>query len=432
MAVAIKSILEQSPAQNAGLKAGMLLCSINDNPINDGLDYEFYSAAKNPVVVAGFEGDAKAFYITKEEYEPLGCQFESYLIDETHRCKNSCMFCFIDQMPKGMRESLYVKDDDERMGFLFGNYITLTNLSQREVERIIDMRFSPVNISVHTQDPALRVQMMKNPNAGKALEIIPVLAAAGIAMNFQLVLVPGVNDGEELRKTITWLAGFAPHTQSIAAVPVGITKHRQKLCHIKPYTSENAKTQLEIMLTEGENLLAKTGKRLVYPADEWFLLAGRDIPRASFYDGYPQIENGVGMWRSFEDDFYEALKNNKQWPKKAEADIVVGTLVAPLFYKFAELLRKKNKNYVLHVHSVINHFFGESITVTGLLTGGDIARQLADEVASGRLLLPANVLRAQGDVMLDNMTPQQLGQKLNAKVQVVKQDADLLLDAILG
>ncbi|MDL2294479.1 DUF512 domain-containing protein [Ruminococcaceae bacterium OttesenSCG-928-D13] len=433
MPVTIKSVAQGSPAEAAGLRGGMRLCSVNGHPVDDGLDYEFHTAASS-LVLAALDGDKQLFFrVEKDEYQPLGCEFESYLITGQHRCINSCVFCFIDQLPAGMRESLYFKDDDERLGFLFGNYITLTNLTERELARIIEMRFSPVNISVHTVNPELRVQMMGNRHAGEALGAIPKLAAAGIAMNFQLVLVPGMNDGEELRRSIRWLAGFAPQTESIAAVPVGLTRHRQGLPELAAYTEQTAAEQLDLMLAEGERLLKETGSRVFYPSDEFYLLAKRPLPDEDFYEGYPQLENGVGLWRLLREEFAAALEEYEgEDGSDIAVDIATGVLAAPLLEELAGLLAEKFPGARVTVHTVENRFFGPGVTVAGLLTGGDIMEQLAGKLQSGRLLLVADMLRAEGDRLLDDTTPAEIGGALGAEVEVVPRGGEALLAALLG
>ncbi|MFV0414519.1 MAG: DUF512 domain-containing protein, partial [Oscillospiraceae bacterium] len=431
VAVSIVNVSRGTPAYKAGLRSGMLLMRIDGHEIRDGLDYEFYSSpAAFPVVV--MHGDSEiTYHIKKQEYEPLGCEFASYLIDKHHSCCNKCVFCFIDQMPKGMRPSLYFKDDDERLSFLFGNYVTLTNLSQREIQRIIEMRIAPVNISVHTANPTLRVEMMKNRHSGEVLRFIPELAAANISMNTQLVLCPGLNDGEELRYTIEWLARYRPAVQSIAAVPVGLTKFRDGLHPLRSYTQAEAAKQLDIMLEYGDRFARQEGLRLVYPSDEWFLLAGRALPPEDFYDGYPQLENGVGMWRLLYDEFTEQLAARKKQPKARRVDLATGTLAAPLFEEFAGMLAKKYPQVSLRVHAVKNDFFGHGVTVAGLLTGGDLMNQLKGRLSSGILLLPEAMLRAEGDVFLDDTTPKQLEEALGIRVIKVPQGGDGLLQAIL-
>lgn len=311
MAVKVTGVQKGTPAQKLGL-SGCTLLSIDGNEINDMLDYEFYS--QGPVLELAVVRGARLEYVRaeKEEYAPLGCEFESYLIDKKHSCKNKCMFCFIDQMPKGMRETLYFKDDDERLSFLFGNYITLTNLNEHEVQRIIRMHISPINISVHTMDPQLRVKMMKNKHAGEVLAYLPRFAAAGIEMNCQLVLCRGINDGDALRFTLRELGGLYPAVKSIAAVPSGLTKYREGLYPLQPYDRQTACGVLDILEEFGQSWHRAHGVRLIYPGDEWFLLAGRPIPPEEYYDGYPQLENGVGMWRLLLDDFLTALPGQKR------------------------------------------------------------------------------------------------------------------------
>lgn len=437
LAVHIETVERESPAWQAGLRPGMEIISINGKGIVDGLDYEFYTVAEELDILLRDGTAERHVCLQKQEYQPLGCGFETYLIDRQKHCRNKCIFCFVDQMPKGMRPSLYFKDDDERLSFLFGNYITLTNLGERELQRIIDMRFSPINISVHTVDSALRCQMMGNPKAGEALAAIPRLAKAGIELNFQLVLCPGVNDGEKLVESLRWLAGFYPQTQSIAAVPVGLTRHRQGLARLRPYTAAEAAAQLDIMLQMGDACVTEHGQRLVYPSDEWFLLAEREIPPADFYNGYLQLENGVGMWRLLLDEFADALaerfdEDAPPCPKPPpQADIVVGTLVEPLFLQLDAMLQTVCPGARLHVHAVRNEFFGHDITVTGLLTGRDIMAQLAGRLQTGRLLLPARTLRAEGDLLLDDTTPEQVAEHLGAEVIVPGEGGDALLAAIL-
>lgn len=430
MAVPIKDVEPGSPAAKAGLRGGMELVSLDGREVRDGLDYEFHSPPAQLRVVVRANGRLRELTVHKEEYQPLGCLFESYLIDGQHSCRNRCVFCFIDQLPDGLRPSLYFKDDDERLGFLFGNYITLTNLGDAEIDRVIEQRI-PVNISVHTVNPELRVKMMRNKHAGEALRYIPKLAAAGIPLNFQLVLCPGLNDGEELRRSLEWLAALRPAVQSIAAVPVGLTRYRAGLYPLESYTPATAASQLDILLEYGERFLRQNGQRLVYPSDEWFLLAGRPIPPADFYEGYPQLENGVGMWRLLEDEFSEALAEAEAPIAPREADIAVGVLAAPLFHILAARLEERFPEVKLHVHEVENHFFGPGVTVTGLLTGGDIIGQLRGKLQSRRLLLPYMTLRNEGDLLLDGTSPANLHEALGVEIIVSEPGGEALLETIL-
>lgn len=427
MAVKIDWVDPASPAEKLGLAPGDVLVSIDGQDIRDGLDYEFYAAGANPVLVVEKEGARHTLQAQKEEYQPLGCGFSSYLIDRQHACKNKCVFCFVDQLPRGLRKSLYFKDDDERLGFLFGNYITLTNLSEQEVQRIITMRFSPVNVSVHTANPRLRVEMMGNKQAGQALDILPRLAAAGITLNCQLVLCPGINDGEELVYSLDWLAGLGDSVASIAAVPVGLTRHREGLAPLQSYDRQGAARQLDILLQKGEEFSQRLGRRLAYPSDEWFLLAGRPIPPEEFYDGYPQLENGVGMWRLLYEEYTAALQDLHFAQTAPQADLAVGMLAAPLLQQLADLTRAQYPKAHLAVHPVVNDFFGPGVTVTGLLTGQDIVAQLQGKLISRRLLLSEDVLRAGEEVFLDGMTVQDLERQLDTQVQIVPRSGEDLL-----
>ena len=430
MAVRVTGTDKGSPAQKANL-ADTVLLSIDGNEINDMLDYSFYSSGAQ-LELAVMRG-AKLEYIKleKEEYEPLGCSFESYLIDKKHSCRNKCMFCFIDQLPKGLRETLYFKDDDERLSFLFGNYITLTNLNPHEVERIKRMHISPINISVHTVEPELRVKMMTNKNAGAVLRYLDEFAAEDIAMNCQLVLCRGVNDGGHLRKSIEKLASLYPAVRSVAAVPSGLTRFREGLYPLTPYDKETATGVLDILEEYGDLYREKYGTRLVYPGDEWFLLAGRPIPPADYYDDYPQIENGVGMWRKLHDEFMEALPAVRQPLLPRAIDVVTGEAAEPLIRMLAGALQAAHRNVRITVHCVKNDFFGGNITVAGLLTGTDLIAQLKGRLKSHTLGVPETMLRDENDKFLDDVTIKQLEKALGVRVRILPQDGAALAAALL-
>ncbi len=436
MPVEILDVQRHSPAWKAGLRGGMSLVSIDGREIDDGLDYEFYSAGENLKLLVFADGEEKQIQVKKAEGEALGCEFGSYLISAQRHCRNHCVFCFVDQLPEGLRSSLYFKDDDERLGFLFGNYITLTNLSQRDIQRIIEMRISPINVSVHTVNPQLRVKLMGNKDAGRALEILPKLAEAGIFLNAQLVLCPGLNDGDELRRSLTWLVeNLYPALQSVAAVPVGLTKYRQNLYPLRSYTPAEAEAQLDILLEYGEACLKEKGERLIFPSDEWFLLCKRPIPGEDFYDGYPQLENGVGMWRLLQEEFTAALgtlEEQEEPPPPCEADLATGTLAAPLLQNLAKALHASYPQLVLHVHAIQNDFLGHSITVAGLLCGVDIQKQLQGRLYTKHLLLSQNLLRAGQAVFLDDQTPETLAETLHTEVHMIPGDGASLLDAVLA
>ncbi len=431
MAVIVKSTNAGTAAHRLNL-SGCTIVSINGSEINDMFDYEFHTKNEQLEVVVIQNDKSKILKVKKQEYDPFGCEFETYLIDEKHMCKNKCIFCFVDQIPTGLRSDLYCKDDDERLSFLFGNYITLTNLSQREVARIIEMNISPVNISVHTVNPKLRVQMMKNPKSGEVLRYIDDFNKAGISMNFQLVLCPEINDGEELVKSIEKLSGYYPNVQSIAVVPVGLTKYRQKLEQLTPYDKESATKQLEIMLEYGDECLEKYGSRLIYPSDEWFLLAEKPIPECTFYEDYPQLENGVGMYRRLYDEFCEELENSKRPFFKRSFDVVTGVITSELAQELCNILHKKFHNVHAKIHVVKNEFFGGNVNVTGLLTGEDIIKSLKGNLCSKTLLLPENILRDESDLLLDNTSVADIEKALCVKVKILPQSGAKALQVMLG
>lgn len=430
MAVKIAGTEKGSPAEQRKL-AGATLLSIDGNEINDMLDYEFYSSGSSLELALMRDGKLNYEHIEKGEYQPLGCNFESYLIDKKHACANKCMFCFIDQLPKGLRSTLYFKDDDERLSFLFGNYITLTNLSPHEVERIKTMHISPINISVHTTDPALRVQMMKNKRAGEVLRYIDEFAAAGIEMNFQLVLCRGVNDGDKLRESIEKLAGLYPAVRSIAAVPAGLTRYRQDLPPITPYDRQTAGEVLDILEAYGARYQSAHGVRIVYPGDEWYLLAGRPVPPWEFYDSFSQLENGVGMWRMLHDEFMEALPDMKPPLLPRHIDLATGELAYPLVKMLTDTLQAMCRKVHIHVHCIKNHFFGGNVTVAGLITGTDLKAQLKGRLRSRTLGIPEVMLREEGDMFLDDVTVKQLERALGVRVRVLPSRGAELLAALL-
>ncbi len=432
MAVTIESLEKNSPAARLGLQPGDSLVTIDGHEINDMLDYEFYTARTSFSLDALCSGEQRAFSVKKEEYRPFGCNFKTYLIDKQHTCCNKCIFCFVDQMPPGMRDTLYFKDDDERLSFLYGNYITLTNLSQKEADRIAAMRISPINISVHTVDPEMRVKMMINRFAGETLRYIDQFAAAGIEMNFQIVLCPGWNDGAYLQQSLEKLSSYYPAARSIAVVPIGLTKYREGLPHIDPLTGESAAATIDQIEAVGRANLEKYGERLVYPSDEFFLLAKRPIPDAEYYGDYSQLENGVGMMRLLEEEFDAALaKSRRKWlPFKA--DLVTGEASYGLLCTLAEKCMKKNPGLRLQVHCIKNEFFGGNVTVTGLVTGRDLLAQLEGKLISRRLLLPRVMLRAEKDLFLDDVHVDDVAKKLNVGVRVTESDGADLLDAMLG
>ncbi len=431
MAVTIKSVIKKSPAARRGIKDGDVLLSLNSHPVNDFLDYQFY--AKEKVLRTEFKQDGRVKYavVRKEEDEDMGLEFENFLMDKQQRCKNKCIFCFIDQLPDNMRKSLYFKDDDSRLSFLFGNYITLTNLTERDVERIIEMHISPVNISVHTMNKDLRVKMMNNKNAGECLDIIKRLADNGIEINTQLVLCPGINDGKELEYSLNELGKLYPGVQSIAAVPVGVTKYREGLFDMPEYNRETAGEVIDIINSFGDSFKEKHGTRLAYAADEFYLKAEREIPDGDYYESYCQIENGVGMWTSFKDEFMSALAD-AEFTEARKVSLATGTAAYPLMKSLSQSLMLKFPQVRIEVYEILNDFFGHSITVAGLITGNDLIDQLRGKELHGNLLIPSVMLRSEGDIFLDDVSVRDAEKELNVKIRAVSCDGADLLDGILG
>ena len=433
MSVIIKSVERGSPAYKAGIKSGDNLLSIDGNEIMDVLDYRFYQDNERLTVeVIDSSGKTKTARIKKDEYEELGLEFETYLMDKKHSCRNKCVFCFIDQLPKGLRESLYFKDDDSRLSFLFGNYITLTNITEHEVERIIKMHISPINISVHTTNPNLRVKMMANKNAGKALQIIDRFNSAGIKLNCQLVLCPGYNDGEELERTLSDLSRLE-NAECIAAVPVGLTAYREGLAEIEPFNKQTAGAVLDIIDKYGDICLTKYGQRRIYGADEFYLLAEREIPEADYYGDFLQLENGVGLWSLLRSEALDAL-NDCDYKLEDERiiSLVTGEAAYPLIKMIAEKCMGKNPLLKARVFPIKNNFFGGKINVSGLVTATDIEAQLKNEDLGEELLIPSVMLRAEGDMFLDSVTVDELSKRLGVKITPVNNDGYELVDAILG
>ncbi len=433
MSVVIRGVEENSPAGKAGILPGDRLLKIGKNEIMDVLDYRFYqNAVRLSVVVEKADGKLKKYRIRKEEYEELGLLFDTYLMDEKRSCKNKCVFCFIDQLPKGLRESLYFKDDDSRLSFLFGNYITLTNITEHEISRIIKMHISPINISVHTTDPELRVRMMTNKNAGSVLSVMDRFNDAGIRMNCQLVLCPGWNDGEQLERSLRDLTALEM-VECIAAVPVGLTKCRAGLTELVPFDRQTAENVLDILDRFGDECVRKYGERRVYGADEFYLLSGREIPSASYYGDFLQLENGVGLWALLREDARQSL--DEMPPQKATGrtvSIATGVAAAPLMKEIAKNCEEKTDGLSVNVYTIVNHFFGERITVAGLVTATDLLEQLNGKELGEELLIPSVMLRAEGDLFLDSISLEDVSRRLGVPVTPVDNDGESLTQAIIG
>ena len=432
MSVLIKDVIKFSPADKKGIKAGDTLVKISGHEITDFLDYQFYTKDSKISAVYEQEGKTKAVWIKKGEDEDLGLTFETYLMDKERHCKNKCIFCFIDQNPKGLRESIYFKDDDSRLPFLFGNYITLTNLSERDVEKIIEMHISPVNVSVHTMNKELRVHMMKNKNAGESLSILHRLAENGITINTQLVLCPGINDGEELRYSLEKLGELGESVQSIACVPVGVTKHREGLFEMPEYNAKAAGEVIDIVNEYGEKFKEKYGTRLVYAADEFYLKSGRELPDGEYYETYCQIENGVGMWTSLKEEFLDEFENCEGTDPERHISVATGVAAYPLIKELAEIFESKYNKSKIDVYEIKNDFFGHSITVAGLITGNDLINQLKDKPLAKQLAIPSVMLRSEGDLFLDSVSVEEIEGALNVTLKVNDCTGYSLFDSFMG
>ncbi len=433
MAVIIEGIEKESIAENLGISAGDTLVSINGNKISDVLDYRFYQNNEEvSVVILDKSGNQTQYDILKDEYEELGFTFKTYLMDKKRSCRNKCIFCFIDQLPKGLRESLYFKDDDSRLSFLFGNYITLTNITDSEIDRIIKMHISPINISVHTTNPELRVKMMANKNAGESLKAIYKLNDAGIKMNCQLVLCHGYNDGIELEKTLFDLTELQ-NIECIAAVPVGLTKYREGLTPLTPFDKSSAENVLKIIDKYGDKCIEKYGERRCYGADEFYLLANREMPDAEYYGDFLQLENGVGLWALLKSEVQEAFANIKpKKHKKRHVTIATGVAAYPLISEIAKKCEERYSFITCDVYKIKNNFFGEKITVTGLVTATDIIDQLKGKDLGDELIISACMLRSERDMFLDSITVFELAEALDTNVAVADNGGYELLYAILG
>ena len=432
---AVKSVDPRSPARRAGVRAGETLTHINGHPIVDVLDYKFYSYdPRLELTLKAPDGTSRTLRIRKREGEDLGLEFETYLMDRARSCANHCIFCFVDQMPPGMRESLYFKDDDARLSFLLGNYLTLTNLSPREVQRIIDLRISPINVSVHTTDRELRARMLKNRRAGEGIGIMERFAANHITMNCQIVSCPGVNDGPALDKTLADLAAMYPSVNSVSVVPVGVTKYREGLYPLQTYTQETASALIGQVEAFAARHLEEHGTRLVWCSDEFYLLAGRDLPPEDYFEDFTQLDNGVGMLTLLTQEFSRALALVE--PDEMEGttpfSIATGVSAAPFLAKLVDMVQEKCGTIEGKVYPIVNRFFGETITVAGLVTGGDLIGQLRGRELGKRLLIPASMLRSGENVFLDDVSTEDVERELGVPVTAVPQDGYELLDAMLG
>lgn len=429
----VKCVEPGSIAEEMGIEAGDKLISINDNTIEDVFDYHYYVNDEEIVLlIEKPDGEEWELEIEKDYEEDLGIVFEQGLMDEYRSCRNKCMFCFIDQMPKGMRKTLYFKDDDSRLSFLQGNYITLTNMSDHDVERIVKYHLEPINISFHTTNPELRCKMLHNRFAGEALKKVDKLYEGGIQMNGQIVLCKGINDDEELDRSIRDMSKYLPHLQSVSVVPVGLTKYRDGLYPLQSFTKEDAEKVIDTIEKWQKIFYEEYGLHFIHAGDEWYILAERDVPEAERYDGYLQLENGVGMLRLLINEFEEAYKEVDGDDRYIEVSMATGFLVYPYLKKMIQKLQVKFPNVIVHLYPIRNDFFGEKITVAGLITGQDLIAQLKGQPLGERLLLPCSMFRSGEEVFLDDVTLSELKDSLQVEADIVKSSGWDFIEAIIN
>lgn len=429
----VKEILEGSIAQEMEIEPGDNILAVNDHPIEDIFDYQYLINDEYiELLVRKSDGEEWLLEIDKDYDEDLGIVFENSLMDNYKSCYNKCIFCFIDQNPKGMRDTIYFKDDDSRLSFLQGNYITLTNMKEKDIDRIINYHLAPINISVHTTNPKLRCSMLNNRFAGAILDYIRKFYEAGIPMNGQIVLCKGINDGEELWRTISDLMEFVPVMESLSVVPVGLSDYRDGLFHLEPFNREDACEVIDIIEHFQKKAFEKHGTHFVQASDEWYINAGRDFPEADRYDGFIQLENGVGMVRLLIDEFDEEWSCVKGDDREYEVSMVTGVLVYDSIKLLANRIPEKFPNVKVHLYKIINDFFGHRITVTGLLTGGDIRKQLTGKPLGQRLILPSNTLMADEPKFLDDVTLAELTDALQVDVCIVESSGADFIHAVIG
>lgn len=438
--VKITTVYPCSPLAHLGVKAGDTLVSVNGNPIRDVLDYRFYITERNITLTLLREnGEEYEVSIHKGEYDDIGLDFETPLMDKKHTCKNKCIFCFVDQMPKGLRDTLYFKDDDSRLSFLHGNYITMTNMTEEDIDRIIKMRISPINVSVHTTNPELRVKMMKNKHAGEVLSYLKKLANAGIELCTQLVLCPGINDGDELVRSMHDLVALCPSLISCAAVPVGITKFRDGLYPLRTYTRDEAREVIKVMDSFGDYCKKNYGQRIFTAADEFYVLAELPVPDEDYYEDYPQLDNGVGLIRSLLEDLKYFLEDPDDLSLDHERNVLAITGVAAndTVHTFCKMLEEKFPKLNIDILCVKNDFFGETVTVAGLLTAGDIEKNVKHHLALSNkkydgMVIPHAALKADEDVFLDGVTLSELQDHVGIPTFPAENDPEKLTKAFLG
>ena len=428
----IANVEPGSIAEELELEAGDILLEINGNKIEDVFDYHYLMNEEYvELLVRKANGEEWELEIEKEFEDDLGVSFENGMMDDYRRCSNQCIFCFIDQMPPGMRETLYFKDDDTRLSFLQGNYVTLTNLKEKDVEKIIKYKLSPMNISFQTTNPELRCKMLHNRFAGESLKIVDRLVEAGITINGQIVLCKNWNDGEELERSMRDLYQYLPNLQSVSVVPVGLSKYREGLEPLEPFTKEDAKKVLAQIEKWQKKAYEEFGLHFIHASDEWYLLAEEELPDEESYDGYLQLENGVGMLRLLDTEFHDALSEEKGDKVPRKVSIATGKLAAPVLCSFMEELTAKFPKTEVLIYDITNEFFGEKITVAGLITGQDLKKQLKGADLGEKLLLPCHMLRSGEDVFLDDVTVSELSEYLQIPIEIVDSDGAVLLHHVI-
>lgn len=434
----IEKVEPGSIAEELEITKGDRLLAINDEEITDIFDYQYYVENEYlEVLVEKPDGEQWLLQVDKDEDEDLGIVFENGLMDDYRSCHNKCIFCFIDQMPKGMRETLYFKDDDSRLSFLQGNYVTLTNMSDHDLDRIIKYHLSPINVSFQTMNPELRCKMLNNRFAGEALKKVDKLYRAGITMNGQIVLCKGINDGKELEFSIQKLMEYIPVLESVSVVPVGLSRYREGLYPLEPFEKEDACQVIDLIEGFQRICMEQHGIHFVQASDEWYILAERELPPEENYDGYLQLENGVGMMRLLLTEFEDAMMQRKEkgmdhLSRNREISMVTGRLAYPYILRMAQQMEQQINGIKIHVYEIINYFFGERITVSGLLTGGDIKQQLSGKELGEVLLLPENILRSGEDVFLDDVRLPELEKALQVKIDIVKSSGYDFVSTVLG
>ena len=430
----ISRVLPDSIAEELGLEPGDRLVSVNGQPVEDVFDYRYLMNEELVVLlVEKPDGEEWELEVEKEYEEDLGIEFENGgLMDDYRSCSNKCIFCFIVQMPPNMRETLYFKDDDSRLSFLQGNYVTLTNMSERDIERVIRYHLEPINISFQAMNPELRCRMLHNRFAGKALEKVDTLYNAGITMNGQIVLCKGVNDGEELEYSLEKLSAYAPVLQSVSVVPVGLTKYREGLFPLKPFGKEDAEKVLEQIERWQKIMMERQGIHFIHASDEWYILAERELPCEEEYDGYLQLENGVGMLRLLETEVRETLTELQGDDRQIKGTIATGKLAAPFIQKYIREIQKKFPQVEIQVRTIENHFFGEEITVSGLITGQDLKGQLSGLDLGEKLLLPCSMMKGEEEIFLDDMTLEELSEALETEIVIVDTGGCDLVEAVIS